>query len=215
VNRRSDVSRVSWNFRPLIRVVIRVRQFHGVSPRLEARIAGVLYLFSILLGVVAMTFISRKMQAHGDQANLVAGVLYTGLTVLLWDLFRPVDKWVSTGAAIFSLAGCWLPPSWYEMAHTSNFMFFGVYCLLIGYLILRSQFFPNALGVLMACAGVCWLATTWPWLDHTISPYTTIVGLVGEGTFMGYLLVKGLDERRWREQAAEPLPEAVDSTSQV
>jgi hypothetical protein len=28
-----------------------------------------------------------------------------------------------------------------------------------------------------------------------------IVGLAGEGAFMAYLLVKGLDEQRWREQA--------------
>ena len=163
--------------------------------------AGALYLLSILLGIAATILISPKAQALGDQANLVAGVLYTGLTVLLWDLFRPVDAWVSTGAAIFSLSGCWLPTSWYQTAHTSNFLFFGLYCLLIGYLIFRSRFFPNLLGGLMTCAGVCWLATTWPWLAHTISPYTTVVGLVGEGTFMGYLLVKGLDERRWREQA--------------
>jgi hypothetical protein len=178
-----------------------MKQLHGVSPRLEARVAGVLYLFSILLGVVAMIFNSRNMQALGGQTNLVAAVLYTGLTVLLWDLLRPVNEWLSTSAAIFSLAGCWLPQSWYKAAHISNFLFFGVYCLLIGYLILRSRFLPNAVGVLMACAGVCWLTTTWPWLAHSIWPYTTLVGLVGEGTLMGYLLVKGLDERRWREQA--------------
>jgi len=178
-----------------------MKQLHGVSPRLEARVAGVLYLFSILLGVVAMIFNSRNMQALGGQTNLAAGVLYTGLTVLFWDLFRPVNEWLSTSAAIFSLAGCWLPLSWYKAAHISNFLFFGVYCLLIGYLILRSRFLPNAVGVLMACAGVCWLITTWPRLTHSIWPYTALVGLVGEGTLMGYLLAKGLDERRWREQA--------------
>jgi drug/metabolite transporter superfamily protein YnfA len=178
-----------------------MKQLHGVSPRLEARVAGVIYLFSILLGVVAMILNSRNMQALGGQTNLVAGALYTGLTVLFWDLFRPVSEWLSTSAAIFSLAGCWLPSSWYKAAHVSNFLFFGVYCLLIGYLILRSWFLPNAVGVLMACAGVCWLTTTWPWLARSIGPYTTLVGLVGEGTLMVYLLVKGLDERRWREQA--------------
>jgi drug/metabolite transporter superfamily protein YnfA len=181
-----------------------MKQLHGVSPRLEARVAGVLYLFSILLGVVAMILNSRNMQALGGQTNLVAAVLYTGLTVLLWDLFRPVNEWLSASAAVFSLVGCWLPQAWYKAAHISNFLFFGVYCLLIGYSILRSRFLPNAVSVLMACAGVCWLTTTWPWLAHSIWPYTTLVGLVGEGTLMGYLLVKGLDERRWREQAKMP-----------
>jgi hypothetical protein len=178
-----------------------MKQLHGVSPRLEARVAGVLYLLSILLGVAAMIFNSRNMQALGDQTNLMAGVLYTGLTVLFWDLFRPVNEWLSASAAIFSLAGCWLPLSWYKAAHISNFLFFGVYCLLIGYLSLRSRFLPNAVGVFMACAGISWLTAAWPWLAHSIWPYTILVGLVGEGTLMGYLLVKGLDERCWRKQA--------------
>jgi hypothetical protein len=187
-----------------------MKQLHGVSPRLEARVAGVLYLSSILLGVAATTFNTRNMQALSGPTTVAAGVFYTGLTILLWDLFRPVNEWISTSAAIFSLAGCWLPRSWYQAAHTSNFVFFGIYCLLIGYLILRSQFLPNAVGVLMACAGVGWLITTWSSLAHATSPFPAIVGFVGEGTLMVYLLVKGLDERRWREQAGvalTPLPQ--------
>ncbi len=141
------------------------------------------------------------MEVLGDRANLAAAVLYTGVTVLFWDLFRPVNEWLSTGVAIFSLVGNWLPQSWYKMAHTSISLYFAMYCLLIGYLILRSKFFPNFVGVLMVLAGVCWLTTTWPWLAHAISPYNEIVALIGEGTLTGYLLVKGVDERRWREQA--------------
>jgi len=45
------------------------------------------------------------------------------------------------------------------------------------------------------------MTNSWPPLNHALSPYTMIVGLVGEGTFMGYLLVRGLDEQRWMEQA--------------
>ncbi|MBV9406810.1 MAG: DUF4386 family protein [Acidobacteriaceae bacterium] len=178
-----------------------MRKLHDVSPRVEARAAGVLYLFSILIGLAAMILISRKMQAQGDRANLVAGALYTGMTLLLWDLLRPVSQWLSTLTAMFSLFGCWGPPSWYKGAHLTNFQFFGVYCVLAGYLIARSRFFPTAVGVLMSCAGVCWMITTWPRLDHATSPIPMIVGLIGEGTLMLYLLVKGLNERQWREQA--------------
>jgi len=178
-----------------------MRTLLGVSPRLEARLAGALYLFSMLLGIVGGYSISRKMHAQGDWANVAAASFYTGVIVLFWDLLRPVNKVLSTGIATFSLVANWLPESWYKMEHTSITLFFGVYCLLIGCLILRSRFFPTFVGVLMVCAGVCWLTTSWPWLANAISPYNVVVALIGEGTLTGYLLVKGLDERQWREQA--------------
>lgn len=134
---------------------------------------------------------------------LVAGVLYSGMTLLLSHLLWPVNKWISAVAAIVSLAGCWLPQlSWYNSAHINNFLFFGVYCLLTGYLVWRSRFFPKTVGVFMAGAGVCWLITTWPALQHATSPFAGIIGLVGEGTLMGYLIIRGLDERQWTEAAA-------------
>ena len=120
------------------------------------------------------------------------------MALLLWHLLLPVNRWISAVAAIFSLAGCWLPLSWYKPAHISNFLFFGVYCLLIGYLIMWSRFFPKTVGVFMACAGVGWLITTWPSLAHAISPFPAIVGFVGEGTLMGYLIIRGLDESQLR-----------------
>ena len=38
-----------------------------------------------------------------------------------------------------------------------SLVFFGCYCLLIGYLVFRSNFLPRVLGVLMALGGVGWL----------------------------------------------------------
>jgi hypothetical protein len=174
-----------------------------ISPKKEARIAGVLYLFNMLTGVAAMGLLSRNMQAAGNAVNFVSTILYTGVTLLLWHLFRHVNPWIAAVAALVSILGCWLPILGYMPAHVSNFIFFGIYCLLIAYLIVRSRFMPNAVGALMACAGVSWLTTISPSLSRTLSPLTMIVGLLGEGTLILYLLIWGLDEQGWRDQERE------------
>jgi Domain of unknown function (DUF4386) len=172
-----------------------------VSPRLEARVAGVLYLLNIVLGVTALTLIGRHMQTLGDRVNFIAAIDYTIVTALLWHLFLPASKWLWSITAIFSLLGCWLPTAVYSAAHLNNLASFGVYCGMIAYLIARSRFFPRPLALTMACAGLCWLTTIWHSLFQALSPYALIVGVLSETALMGYLVIKGLDEPRWREQA--------------
>ena len=77
------------------------------------------------------------------------------------------------------------------------FVFFGVYCLLIGYLIFKSSFLPRILGVLMAVAGVGWLT----FLSDYLSPYNLVLGFLAELALMIWLLVMGVDVQRWKEQA--------------
>jgi hypothetical protein len=46
--------------------------------------------------------------------------------------------------------------------YVNPLVFFAIYCLLIGFLILRSTFLPRILGALMALAGVGWLVFLFP-----------------------------------------------------
>lgn len=170
------------------------------SPRTVARIAGVLYLLNFITGVLAMQLTSRGAPGQGHTVNLVAAVLYTGVTALLLYLFWPVSKVISMIAAVASLLGCWL--TMVTALPFSNFVFFGIYCGLIGYLILRSRFMPRAVGVLMVIAGLCWLTTIYPPLSHRLGPVVMAGGLIGEGPLILWLLVKGVNELKWRKQAA-------------
>jgi hypothetical protein len=81
-------------------------------------------------------------------------------------------------------------------------VFFGVYCLLIGYLIFRSAFLPRVLGVLMAIAGLGWLTFLSPPLANYLSPYILVLGFLAELSLGLWLLVKGVNVQRWREQAS-------------
>ena len=79
---------------------------------------------------------------------------------------------------------------------------FGFYDLLIGYLIFRSAFLPRVLGVLMALAGLGWLTFLYPPLASSLSPYVLVLGFLAELLLMLWLLVKGVNVQRWKEQAS-------------
>jgi hypothetical protein len=81
-------------------------------------------------------------------------------------------------------------------------VFFGCYCLLIGYLIFRSTYLPRILGVLMAFAGLGWLTFLVPPLASSLSPYNLALGILGEGSLTLWLLVMGVNAQRWKEQAS-------------
>lgn len=80
-------------------------------------------------------------------------------------------------------------------------VFFGLYCILLGYLIFRSTFLPKILGVLMALAGVAWLAFISPSLANHLGLYIQILGILAEGALMLWLLIMGVNDQRWKEQA--------------
>ena len=125
--------------------------------------------------------------------------------MLFYDLFKPVSRPVSLVAACVSLLGCVLGAlNSFERAPFSinPLVVFGVYCLLIGYLIWESHFLPRALGVLMAFGGVGWLTFFSPALVKSLFPIQPGPGILGEGALTLWLLVKGVDARLWNAQAA-------------
>jgi hypothetical protein len=80
-------------------------------------------------------------------------------------------------------------------------VFFGCYCLSIGWLILKSRFLPSILGAGMMLAGVGWLTFIYPPLATALLPFNLISGGLGEGALTIWLLAVGLNEPRWNDQA--------------
>jgi len=81
-------------------------------------------------------------------------------------------------------------------------VFFGFYALLTGYLIVRSTFLPRILGVWSVFAGLGWLSFLYPPLGYRLFPYIAVVGLLGAGAIILWLLGFGVNEQRWKEQAS-------------
>jgi len=79
--------------------------------------------------------------------------------------------------------------------------FFGVSVPLNGYLIFRSTFLPRWLGVLGMIAGLCWFTFIYPPFGSSIFTFTAPFGLLVVIIMIFWLLVFGVDERKWREKA--------------
>ena len=175
-----------------------MERIEEVSPLLKARIAGALYLFTIVAGLSAVLLLHDRLAVA---VNLVGGVAYMGVTLLLYYIFKPVSQSLSLIAAAFSLVGFVTGALQWKPLGVDSLVFFGVYCLLLAYLIYKSTFLPRFLAVLLIFAGVNWLTFLSPQLAKQMYPYNLIPGLIGEGALTVWLLVVGVNAARWREQA--------------
>lgn len=86
--------------------------------------------------------------------------------------------------------------------YTISLAFFGVYCLMIGWMVARSRLIPALVGLLMAFAGACYLANSLRVLldiplPDGLSGYLLLPGLIGEGAISLWLLAKGLNASAW------------------
>jgi len=170
----------------------------------KARITGAVYLLYFLTAFFAAFLAGRGLASYGTAANLLAYAWYVALTLLFYEMFKPVDGRLSGLAALFGLAGCAIGTL--ELFHLAPsamrpLEFFAVYCLLIGYLVVRSTFLPRILGVLMILAGLGWLLFLAPPVAKHFSTPIEALGIVAEGLLMCWLLVIGVNVQRWRVQA--------------
>ncbi len=175
------------------------------SPDPRARITGAVYLFFFLTAGFGEFLISRKLVVYGDAVSLISDSCYVVVTLLFYEMFKPVHRGVSLVAALFSLVGCaitildlfHLAPS-----RLSPLLFFGPYCLLLGYLIFKSTFLPPVLGALMMLAGLGWLVFLLPELAQALGTAIKVLGVLAEGLLMLWLLVGGVNVPRWKERAS-------------
>jgi hypothetical protein len=91
--------------------------------------------------------------------------------------------------------------NWNVQSYNTYLVFFGFWCIVIGYLIFRSTFLPRILGVGMALAGLGYTPYLYPPLANYLFPYNLVLG-VGELTLVLWLLIVGVDAQRWNKQAS-------------
>jgi hypothetical protein len=171
-----------------------------VSPRFKARMAGALNFFSLLTAGLTETFIRGRLNFVGGYIAISSMAV---VTLLLYGIFKPVNRGVSLLATSFAFVGLTFEVlRWQPHGVNIAIVVHGFYCLLIGYLVFRSTFLPRILGALMAFAGLGWLTyLSLPLVNH-LSPYNLASAIFAELSLMLWLLMLGVNVQRWREQAS-------------
>ena len=174
------------------------------SPHSRARIAGIVYLLYFVTAISGELLAHHALAAYGNALNFFPNVVYAALAVLLYFLLAPVSKGISLLAACCGFAGCVIASLGifhFISARANPLYFFGPYCVLLGYLIFRSTFLPRAIGILMMLAGVAWLVSLLPVIAKAAFVYVAPLGIIAEAALMLWLLIKGVNEERWKQAA--------------
>jgi hypothetical protein len=92
----------------------------------------------------------------------------------------------------------------FERGFTIALVFFGVDCLVIGWLIFRSSFLPRILGVLLSIAGLLYLTDSFRLLvfPRVTFPFDILVpSYLVELALCVWLIVVGVNAEKWKAQA--------------
>lgn len=161
----------------------------------------------------------EQLHRLGVLADCLMLVSYVVVTATLYRLFKLVSGTVSLLAAFFSLIGIailaasmtiLLAPIYLHGASTAfdalrlhgaafnlSSMFFGPYCGLIGWLVIRSRWLPAWIGWLMILAGLAFvlhasIGLAAPALARSIPDAVMLISLLAEGSLALWLAVFGV-----------------------
>jgi hypothetical protein len=120
-----------------------------------------------------------------------------------------------------SYAGALPPAQLQALAHLPadlapvNYSIYGVFygfdILCVAYLVFKSTFLPRFIGVLLAVDGLAYLVSGFtsmlgPGVADHLSPWIDLPAPIGEGSLCLWLLVAGVNVKRWRERADTAVP---------
>lgn len=230
-------------------------QIKNISPTLSARLAGVLFLLTMLFGGFAKGFIAESILIPGDPTGtatiimtkeslfrlgfalyIVEMACQIAMMILFYDILKPINRSISKTATAFGLTGCgikiisrlfFIAPlailsgnryltvfsteqlqalallsfNIEYLAESIAVIFFGLNTVLYGYLFIGSTFLPKILGALSVISGLGWLTYLYEPLGARLAPFIVGVALIGALATALWLIIFGVDERKWKEQA--------------
>jgi uncharacterized protein DUF4386 len=163
---------------------------------------GLMLVFYVLLRPV-----SRNLALLAVLFNLIqTAVLVANKMNLLVPLFLLGDaKYLQAFTPQQLQALSYVALRTHDYGFGVGLIFFGMVCLVVGYLIFQSGYLPKAIGVMMQIAGVCYIANSfalilYPPLASALFPFILLPPFLAELSLALWLLVKGVDTAKWAER---------------
>ncbi|MBS7229726.1 DUF4386 domain-containing protein [Flavobacterium psychroterrae] len=147
--------------------------------------------------------VSRKLALLNLSFNLIqTAVLATNKLNLLAALFFLGDaEYLKSFSPEQLHTLSYLSIKLHDFGFGVGLIFFGFVCLIEGYLIFKSGYFPKTIGVLMAIAGVCYLFNSFSLIliPELSSIILLIPCLIAELSLSLWLIFKGVNLPEWKK----------------
>ena len=158
----------------------------SVPSRRQAALPVAAYLAYVLVAVIGAVTGSPEISVAGT-------AVYFLVAVALYALFAPADRRIAVAALPLAAVGCVIQGVGMLEADTSllrlALVFFGLFLVVIGYLVARSAFAPRWLGIWLALAGLAWCTFVLPGAPYAARLVLMAFGGLSEVALLLWLVV--------------------------
>jgi hypothetical protein len=171
-----------------------------MANRKSARIAGLWYLASIVLGVIGeFAGDSEPMSTIGYFCGLAGYICFIVVVLKLYELFHKVSRILAMLMVCFVVIGIVIAVigEGFGFATVAG-IFWGLWLLPLAILILKSNLIPRAIGILLIVGCICHIAdfVVVSFFSESTTFILSIVyigEMIAEFSFVLWLLIKGAD----------------------
>jgi hypothetical protein len=151
--------------------------------------------------------VGRRLALLAAVSNLVGVAIELSISVFLLAALAVLKGAHSLSAVNVAQSQALMFLNFYDDGYVISMVLAGLWNILTGYLIFRSTFLPRILGVLLSISGFYYQIHNFavflsPAIAARVEPYVFLIGMA-ELLLAGWLVVMGVNEQRWKEQAGE------------
>ena len=177
------------------------------------RLGAAAFIIVLIADVVISWALYEVLKPAGARLSLLTAMfrlIYTAMFAAVALSFVEILEILEAGPALSQTdaqAGVYMALRSYTAGFAVSLIFFAVHLVLLGVLLIRARYLPTLIGVLIILAGAGYaidgfgtlLFETYGSLANVITMIVIVPALIGEGGLCLWLLLRGLNVKKWPE----------------